>query len=265
MIVIFVLIWLAASALILRPRVRELIRHGGTAMFSDSTPSAVIGGRNAYVKDYARRSMIQMDNVPAWYDYNFEVTLSPAPGNGGRAQGVNAPWVAVSIDAPFHIVFRRPDGTVTDPLRVDFSNPYRLQWNANGDAILTHLWHGANVGTTERTFARRQWNARVVLTSLTHPLLLIAAIAVALSVAALIIIKVQQRRRARPNMCAACGYDLSGCVEPGCPECGAGRGGAIPGDEDKSAADQQPAGPARRIPRDSSTLPIRSAPSAPPR
>lgn len=240
-IIILVLLWLVASTLILRPRVRDLIRPGVSTLFPDSVPSAVVGSRPAFVKDYEYRSEIEIDHVPAWYEYDLVVTLSPSAGDDVNARGVDSNWEAVSIDAPFHIIFRKPDGTLTDPLRVEFNDYYRrhrLQWNDEGDAVLTHVRLGAADGTSERSFGRRHWNARVVLRSLAGPLMLIAAMAAAMFIPPWIFSRARARRIARMNLCPNCGYDLSGCSEPGCPECGTGRGASGEGGGDKAAADQ---------------------------
>jgi len=237
-IAILILVWLAASALILRPTVRNLIRFGGSTVSSGAAPRAVIGGRNAFVTDYERRSMVEVSGLPAWRDFCIEIAWANGIGPEDDSPDANSRWLAEAIDAPFHLVFRRPDGTLSDPLRIDFRPVDGLQWNANGDAITTQLWNGTALGTTERYFGRRQWNARVVLSALTGPLLLIAAMTAALCIVAWIIISIHRGRCARPNICEACGYDLSGCTAAGCPECGAGRSGDAREGEKQSSADQ---------------------------
>ncbi|TVQ56945.1 MAG: hypothetical protein EA377_01490 [Phycisphaerales bacterium] len=41
------------------------------------------------------------------------------------------------------------------------------------------------------------------------------------------IIGARSRRTNLPNACANCGYDLVGCTDPGCPECGSGRSDSV--------------------------------------
>ena len=55
-----------------------------------------------------------------------------------------------------------------------------------------------------------------------------AAVPATISVMALcMVIGARSRRTNAPNACSHCGYDLAGCTDPGCPECGQGRSGSI--------------------------------------
>jgi predicted RNA-binding Zn-ribbon protein involved in translation (DUF1610 family) len=126
------------------------------------------------------------------------------------------PWISVESPAPFHVVFQRSDGTLTEPLRVGGFRGI-VSWHDSGERMtLTStrpdflemrfgsMWYGG--GPLELIW---QALARAFLYSIA-PIVVVCIVTAS---------KLYVRRQRRFE-CPECGYDLRHLDQPGCPECG---------------------------------------------
>ena len=154
----------------------------------------------------------------------FELLIAPQAGASPPADWGGYPWRAEVISEPRRMQFRRADGTLTPALEMDWECggrwPMRdsFAWSDDGLRVMV-LDHNRGDGMPEFVIGERwcvatlAWSvAKGVGKGLPGSILVLLLVVLVTHPATWI--------RGRSHECPECCYDLRGCREPGCPECG---------------------------------------------
>lgn len=189
------------------------------------TPEAKIDGEPAYIIHEYERARVERSGNPAWL--RRSVLMIPVSQISGAKDDPSKYWRGVSIDKPFHLTFRTPDGTLTTPKKVDFGEPLvagvSSGWSPDGSRF-TFVSGYRGMPTNSDMLEGRMWNSKVVKQFALEIAMWIGILFVVIAMTTIVPwTREFARLRRMAFKCPRCGYDLRGATEPGCPECGAGR------------------------------------------
>jgi len=216
-----ILLWLAIALIIVAISVvHALDSQPQVTQFQRGEFTTVDGGPASIFDEY-EHSVVKRAGTPIWKRRVRSMIL----GNitTGAQLKPEDKWTVVAIDKPFHLTFLKPDGTRTKPMEVNFGTLKHEAWKDDGLGF-TSIQSFGGYPSDERMLRGRAWNWSVVRQVAIELAGMLAAIGFG---AVLLTCILNARWRAKhgwnPLVCRHCGYDLSGCTVPGCPECGADR------------------------------------------
>ncbi|MCZ6837123.1 MAG: hypothetical protein O7G85_15215 [Planctomycetota bacterium] len=199
-------------------------------------PCALVDGREVYVVHRELKSMARAGRLEVWSRPRLEIVFSEYVRDGDIVSESKQAWTAFAIDEPYHVLFQRPDGSMTEPLEFQWLRNGSGAWVQEGKAMEFNSGSINYVGYPMTDLHSRRWDEAALrlflglmltrhVTKWGSGTLLLAILlggGIALWRHYLCI---------PPYLCANCRYDLRGCDVEGCPECGAGR--HRPDDESK--------------------------------
>ena len=167
------------------------------------------------IRRWGPRIMNSQGGSNAFIDVQFELIgqVSDTTETAHRA----FPWQATSIDEPFHIRFARIDGSLTEPMKIEWDDDDSVvSWTRDGRAVIQEWYNTA--------FAAR------LGTNIVYPGVLYACLRVLIMTGVSALVPVLLLRelladthwiKIAPGACTTCGYDCEGIRSTKCPECGA--------------------------------------------
>lgn len=160
---------------------------------------------------------------------NLKIKVEPLPVGQysiGNNQGwADNAWTCISIDPPFHLKFKRADGTLTESIPAIWGHPSQdvadvYKWSSDGNSIVQRF--NEQLELTELQLGSHWYLGGTLITIGWS---IIAAIP-GMFVLSLLVWGFTSRKmwyNFKPHECPSCGYDLSASGGRGCPECGWGR------------------------------------------
>lgn len=138
-------------------------------------------------------------------------------------EGAPYPWIADSFDPPFHVMFERVDGTITQPLEVKWhaaheSSDYNfIEWSTDGRKVL-HIW------CDQYRFSPLRTGRQIVFGGMVQSILVTIVATILLSWPFWLVIRSLAKEsrwiHLESYQCYDCGYNLRGTESDKCPECG---------------------------------------------
>lgn len=150
-----------------------------------------------------------------------ELTIEVDPGAWSVGLVPSYGWRCVAFDPPFHMKFRRADGTLTEPLLVSWPSSHLAlgQWSEDGRSLVIDSGVGSEWPALQ---LGKHWYVGGAIMSVCWS---IVAALPAICFAVLLIWGISSLfwRPLGQYECPGCGYDLRAHANSGCPECGWGR------------------------------------------
>ena len=157
-----------------------------------------------------------------WLWESLELRMVPADEQRGDKFDHSRYWLAVDATKPHHLVFERPDGSRTDPMRVEWESCGA--WTNDGRAIEFHSGMSSFIGRTLTFPPQRIWDRGAWLLFSRH----LGTAALVCSLLCVFIARLAYTWRAMvrplpPHLCPSCRYDMRCTPSLRCPECGTSR------------------------------------------
>lgn len=154
----------------------------------------------------------------SWMDISFEVQGKYDPNEGVDTSNPTMPWIATTIDPPYHIRFLQSNLIITPPLRIEWDDPFLqiqvVEWTEDGRRI-RHNWYG-----NRELHLGPQWTLSGIIFAVARVIVFTGLWAV---IPFTVIWNVTSQRRwiqLSEEQCPNCGYDCRKMTSAKCPECG---------------------------------------------
>ena len=163
----------------------------------------------------------------AWTNLKIKVTPQPVIKNspGSFLTFPDDAWTCVSMDPPYHLKFKRSDGTLTESMRAVWEYPGPevsdyYKWSSDGTSIAFGYITWSDISEFK---LGTQWYLSGTL--IIFGLSIVAAFAWILPFSFLIWVFTSRKMwyKFKAHECQSCGFDLRASEDRGCPECGWGR------------------------------------------